>query len=142
MKYLFDTDHISILQRQNAPDAAALGARMASHSPDDFAYSVISFHEQVVGCHTYLNQARDSPALVRGYQLLGRVINDFSAVTVLLFDDRAAAVYDTLNPSKLRVATMDARIAAIAISRGLKLLTRNARDFGRVPGLVIENWTA
>jgi tRNA(fMet)-specific endonuclease VapC len=41
----------------------------------------------------------------------------------------------------LRVDTMDLRMASIALSRGLVLLTRNAADFAKVPGLVIEDWT-
>jgi tRNA(fMet)-specific endonuclease VapC len=36
---------------------------------------------------------------------------------------------------------MDARIASIAQFRGLILLTRNHRDFGKVRGLLIEDWT-
>jgi len=42
---------------------------------------------------------------------------------------------------RLQLATMDARIAAIALSRQLILLTRNLRDFGKVPELMIEDWT-
>jgi tRNA(fMet)-specific endonuclease VapC len=36
---------------------------------------------------------------------------------------------------------MDLRIASIAISRNLVLLTRNVRDFIKVPKLVTEDWT-
>jgi tRNA(fMet)-specific endonuclease VapC len=36
---------------------------------------------------------------------------------------------------------MDARIAAITLSRGLILLTCNHRDFGKVARLLIEDWT-
>jgi tRNA(fMet)-specific endonuclease VapC len=57
------------------------------------------------------------------------------------FDASASAVFDGLGSRRLRVNTMDLRIASIALSRGLVLLTRNSVDFARVPGLAMEDWT-
>ena len=51
MKYLLDTDHLSVLQQQSGPAYDALSARVASHPRADLALSIISFHEQVLGCH-------------------------------------------------------------------------------------------
>lgn len=42
---------------------------------------------------------------------------------------------------KIRIATMDLRIAAIALANNLTVLTQNTRDFGKVPGLITEDWT-
>jgi tRNA(fMet)-specific endonuclease VapC len=51
-------------------------------------------------------------------------------------------VFDDLMTRRFRVATMDLRIAAIALANNSVLLTRNVRDFGKVPGLTTEDWTA
>ena len=141
MKYLLDTDHISVVQQQSGPDYVILSARIAQHPPADLALSIVSFHEQVLGCHSYIARARHSADLVRGYSMLGRLLSDYAAVAVLPFDAAAAARSDALVAQRLRVATMDLRIASIALAHGLILLSRNTRDFRQVPGLVTEDWT-
>jgi tRNA(fMet)-specific endonuclease VapC len=79
--------------------------------------------------------------LIRGYTLLLEILQGFQSAPVLPFDSASAAVFDGLRAQGIRVATMDLRIAAVALSRGVVLLTRNIADFGRVPGLVSEDWT-
>lgn len=141
MNFLLDTDHISILQREAGQEFATLSARISWHNPFDLAFSAVSFHEQTLGCHAYINRARTSAEVVRGYRMLTRVIHTFAAAPVLPFDLDAASAFEDLMAKRLRIATMDLRIAAIAISRGLTLLTRNIGDFGKVSGLRTEDWT-
>jgi tRNA(fMet)-specific endonuclease VapC len=140
MKYLLDTDHISIIQSQSEPGYSALVRKIRRYTPADFGYSIVSFHEQVIGCHDYINRARNYGALARGYEMLIRALRDYDAAEVLPFDGPATVALGGLS-SRLRVGKMDLRIASIALSRGLVLLTRNVGDFGRIPGLVTEDWT-
>jgi tRNA(fMet)-specific endonuclease VapC len=141
MKFLLDTDHISILQRQSGPEYGALMARIAKVPHADLAFCIVSLHEQAPGCNTYIAQAKTASDIVRGYRMFDRVLTASSAAVVLPFDTNAAAVCDSLIAQRVRIGTMDLRIASIALSQGLTLLTRNTRDFGKIPGLVIEDWT-
>jgi tRNA(fMet)-specific endonuclease VapC len=139
VKYLFDTDHISILQSRAGPDYAILAARVDRQSPADLAYSIVSFHEQVLGAHDYITRARTTLGVVKGYTLLAENLRAFAHAPVLPFDPAAAAVFDDLRAQRVRIATMDLRIASIALSRDRILLTRNTRDFNKVPGLLTED---
>ncbi len=141
MKYLLDTDHISILQKQSGSEFAVLIAHIAQVRRADLAFCIISFHEQVLGCNAYIAQAKKSIDIIRGYQRFDRVLATFAAALVLPFDANASSVFDGLVASRVRIATMDLRIASIALSEGLTLVTRNTRDFQKVPGLIIEDWT-
>ena len=141
MRFLLDTDHLSILQAPLSPAQTAILTRIANHPPADFAVSIISFHEQFLGAHSTVSRARTPAAVVRGYDRMVHLRTDYQAMQVIPFDGPAAMVFDTFQAERIRVGTMDLRIAAIALSRGLIVLTRNARDFSRVPGLQIQDWT-
>jgi tRNA(fMet)-specific endonuclease VapC len=141
VKYLLDTDHISFLQRRSSSEFSQLTLRMSQHLLSDFALSVISFHEQVIGAHSFINRAQTNTDMARGYTLLLETLNSFAKAPVLPFDTKAIAIFDEMRSQKVRVSTMDLRIAAIAISNNLVLLTRNTGDFSKVPSLITEDWT-
>jgi tRNA(fMet)-specific endonuclease VapC len=141
VKYLFDTDHITFLQWRSGPEYAAIAARMSQFTAADFAVSIVSFHEQVLGGHALINRPRKATDVIYGYSLLLEVLQSYGKRVVLSFDAAAEAVFSGLNAQKIRVGTMDLRIAAIALSCGLVLPTRNQRDFGRIAGLLTEDWT-
>ena len=141
MKYLLDTDHLSILQRQAGQDYINLSTRMAHYTLSDFAISTVTFHEQMLGSHTYINRARNLKDMVKGYEMMTRLVRDFKVLPLVSFDMNAATALSQLLSQRVQMGKMDARIAAIALSCGLTLLTRNHRDFSKVSGLVIEDWT-
>jgi tRNA(fMet)-specific endonuclease VapC len=130
------------VQHQKEPEFSCMIARAALYPAGDFAYSIVSFDEQTRGTHAFIKAARRPAEVVERYRLLEVLLGDYAAMTVLPFDDGAAAEFSKLTAVRARVATTDLRIASIALSRGLIVLTRNTRDFGKVPGLVTEDWTA
>ena len=111
------------------------------YSASDFAYSIVSFEEQARGANAFVGAARRPSEVVQRHRLLEMVLSDFTTMKVLPFDDKAAEVFDRLRSQRVKVGTMDLRIASIALSNELILLTRNTRDFDKIPGLVTENWT-
>jgi tRNA(fMet)-specific endonuclease VapC len=129
------------LQWKFGKEFAALSSRVNRLSHSDLAFSIVSFHEQALALHNYIDRSKKSRDHVHGYGMMTRLLNDFTASVVLPFDTVAAAVFDRLRSQRIRLATIDTRIAAIALSNGLVLLTRNLTDFRNVPGLVTEDWT-
>jgi tRNA(fMet)-specific endonuclease VapC len=72
---------------------------------------------------------------------LTQILTDFSRAQVLPFDAASSSRFEGLRQQRIRVATMDLRIAAIALVSGMTVLTCNTADFQRVPGLLVEDWT-
>ncbi len=139
--FLLDTNHLVILQTRARSDFERLVDRMSRHPSSGFFVSIISFHEQVLGWNAYISRARDIEGVVRGYQRLHDLIEYFKDAQILPFDAAAAEAFDALHTTRIRTGTMDLRIAAIALSRDMTVLTQNLSDFQRVPNLKVEDWT-
>ena len=60
--------------------------------------------------------------------------------TVLAFDEQAAAIFSDLRKLIPQAGTQDLKIAAVTLAHNAAVLTRNVRDFGKVPKLRVENW--
>ena len=114
---------------------------MARYPFSDFAVSTVTFHEQMLGSHAYINRARNLNDVVKGYEMMERLVSDFKVLPLVSFDVGAATKFEQLQSQRTQLAKMDARIAAIAFFRELTLLTRNHKDFGKVVGLLVEDWT-
>jgi len=59
----------------------------------------------------------------------------------LPYTESATARVAQLKALRLDVRLMDLRIGAIALEHGAAVVTRNRRDFGRIPGLSVEDWS-
>jgi len=88
-----------------------------------------------------LSGARKSLKVAESLQKLRRFI---APIKSLPFDDACAEQAGTIRAELERAAMvlgpMDLLIAATALEFGATLVTHNAREFSRVPGLRWEDW--
>jgi tRNA(fMet)-specific endonuclease VapC len=76
-------------------------------------------------------QRRGIDAALRAYQVLPFDANAAKA---------AARIKHTLEVAGTPIGHLDQLIAGIALANNKTLITRNTREFERVPGLRVENW--
>lgn len=97
--------------------------------------SVVTVSELLHGVH----RADDSPRRARRSAFVEVILD---RLAVLPLDLPTARVHAELWAELVRrgtpVGAHDLWIAAAAVARGLTLVTANAREFERVPGLVVE----
>ena len=137
---LLDTDHFNVLQIGKGSSYETLAARM-DDSPDEyFATTVVTFEEHMRGWLAGIRRARDVANQVRPYDQLINLVRFFQAWEIVRFDEGAAERFRTLRQKRVRIGTMDLKIAAIALEQDATLLSANAKDFDELPGLRVEDW--
>lgn len=131
MRYLLDTNAwIHYLKHAASPVAARL-RRTPAH---EVVVCSVVWAELLHGARKY--EKRD--------ERLARIERTLRPYRSLPFDDAAARRYaeirNVLETRGQIIGPNDLLIAAIAVTHGLTLVTNN-REFSRVPGLSIEDWT-
>ena len=138
MIYLLDTDHVSVLQR-GGELAHPLLSRLRILTADDYGTTIVTYEEQCRGWADRIHQARNAKERVLAYQCLSDSLRFFSRISVWDYSLEAEAQFMRL--SKINIGTKDRRIAAIALATNAIVLTRNRRDFDKIPGIRAEDWT-
>jgi tRNA(fMet)-specific endonuclease VapC len=137
IRWLLDTDHVSLHERGHAP----LRSRLVSIPADSIGVSVVTVEEMIRGRLAILARRLEGEARARAYAKLMETVLFFGSIPVVSFDLACEQQFQTLRSLRLRVGSRDLRIAATALVNNLILVTRNRQDFERVPGLMIEDWS-
>jgi tRNA(fMet)-specific endonuclease VapC len=140
-RFVLDTDHFSLMEWGANSARQNLLRLLSAVSPDEVFTTIVTYEEQTRGWMAYSARARTIAQHVEAYRKLERHLDIYSRVQVLGFDERAGTEFERLQGLRLRVGTMDLKIAAIALANGATVLTRNVKDFGLVPALRVEDWT-
>ena len=132
MKYMLDTN-ICIYAIKHKPDTVI--KKFLSHDSEELCISSITYAELMYGVEKSMAVERNRIAM----SLF------LSPITILEFDGKAAEEYGRIRAELEKKGTpiglMDTLIASHAKSRGLILVTNNTREFNRVVGLTVEDWT-
>lgn len=131
MELMLDTNVCVYLIKEQPPSVVE---RFAMHAVGDVGISVMTLAELEFGVSKSSRPGKNRAALDQFV----------SPLEVVPFDRQATAVYGRLRTTLERkgqtIGSMDLLIAAHALSLDVRLVTRNVRAFGRVPGLRVEDW--
>ena len=137
MQYLLDTDTLTLLVKGHP----GVNQKVAKHSTSELFTSVITVEEQLTGWYSKLRRTKQSTELARIYFKLQQTVQYLGRINVMPFTVLAIDRWEILRHAKLYVGSMDLKIAAIALEHQAIVVSRNVRDFNRVPGLVVEDWS-
>lgn len=137
---LLDTDHLTVLMYPESEPHDRLTERMRTSMDSDFATTIINAEEMLRGWLAEINRRPLPRQQIPAYDRLLNLLIFLRPFKVIGFDERTAAEFDRLRKAKVRIGSMDLKIACIALVHDVLLLSANLRDFQKVPGLRVEDW--
>jgi len=135
----FDTDLLTEILAGNP----AYAERIANVPVAEQAAPIVAIEEIIRGRLHAIRQAEAGKARVtieRAYALFEQTLEDLHEVKVVPFTEPADALLKRWRKERIRGSTHDLRIAASCVIHSATLVTRNRRDFEKIPGLSVEFW--
>jgi tRNA(fMet)-specific endonuclease VapC len=136
--YILDTDVLTLY----AHGDANVTRQVFAHATDELAIAVISAQEMIEGWLGFIKRQTQPDRIARGYYEFARTVTFLGSFTILPYRETTMSSFQNLRSLRLNVGNNDLRIAAIVLEHGAVVVTRNVRDFGRIPGVTAENWVA
>jgi tRNA(fMet)-specific endonuclease VapC len=131
-RYMLDTDICIYISKRRPPEVKARFERL---KPGQMVMSVITYGELYYGASKSIQRAK---ALAE----LGTTVRDIPVEDLTSTASQAYGIIRAALEKQGRViGNNDIWIAAHAMSLGFTLATNNDREFLRVTGLSVENWT-
>jgi tRNA(fMet)-specific endonuclease VapC len=137
LQFLFDTDHLTLYDHGQQQ----VRQRHATALPDAVGISAVTIQEYLRGQLAALARHPSGPQLISANANLLATLFLFQQFPQVDYDQRSDAQFQQLRALRLRVGTQDLKIASVALVNNLVLLTRNRRDFAKVPGLTVDDWS-
>ena len=135
---VLDTNHFSEWA-QGSVLGENLKQRIRRETAEVFI-SIITAQEVCEGWFAVIKRGATARKQINGYAQFQHSLEMLMKFDLLAFDDDAASGFESLKRQRIRIGTMDLKIAAICLAHDATLLTRNLVDFEKVPGLRVENW--
>ncbi len=135
--FLFDTDMLSLYQLDHPRVVVAVSNLVA----DEICLCNTTIEEQISGWSKLARSAKTDAGQIYAANMLTELVVSWNEFAIVPMTAPALGRFEVLVRSKLNVRHNDLRIAAVGEELGATVVTRNLRDFGRVPGLRIEDWT-
>ena len=132
MRYMLDTN-ICIYAIKHKPEQVFM--RLQEHDPIDICISSVTYAELVHG-------VEKSKAIEKNRVALALLLAN---IEIMNFDSLAAESYGKiradLDKARTPIGPFDMMIAGHAMALGYTVVTNNTKEFERVKGLKLENWT-
>lgn len=135
--FVFDTDILTHFLRGDERVV-----RRRAEVTEDVVITVVTRIEVLQGRFASLLKAADAAQARQAQNRLAESERQLSAFEALPVGEPAAAEFERLLGVKglKKIGRGDLLIAAVVLASGATLVTRNRKDFGKVPRLKTENW--